>query len=145
MGLDGVELVMTIEEGFGVTIADAGAEACVTPAAVIDLVFGKLRATDERVCVSQRAFYLLRKALTQTLGVSRRKVELSADIRSFTVDRSERAVWDDLKTAVHARSWPALCRPTWLVTSMWVLSLGMFCALIAVFYWAAAAACTVLA
>jgi hypothetical protein len=60
MGLDGVELVMSIEEGFGVTIADAEAEACVTPAAVIDLVFGKLRASDERVCISQRACFLQR-------------------------------------------------------------------------------------
>ena len=61
MGLDGVELVMAIEEGFGVTIADAEAEGCVTPAAMIDLVFHKLRASDERVCVSQRAFHLVRR------------------------------------------------------------------------------------
>jgi hypothetical protein len=58
MGLDGVELVMSIEEGFGVTITDAEAEACAaTPAAVIDLVYGKLRASDQRVCVSQRGFH----------------------------------------------------------------------------------------
>ena len=144
MGLDGVELVMAIEEGFGVTIADAEAEACVTPAAVIDLVFGKLRASDERVCVSQRAFYLLRKGLTRTLGVSRRKVDLTADIRSFTAGRAEREVWDDLKTAVQARSWPALAWPTWLTASMWFLSLGTFCALIALFHWAVAAAGAVL-
>jgi acyl carrier protein len=51
MGLDGVELVMALEEGFGVTITDADAEACVTPAIVIDLIFGKLRASDERVFI----------------------------------------------------------------------------------------------
>ncbi|MHB9006269.1 MAG: hypothetical protein ACYDC1_05010 [Limisphaerales bacterium] len=135
---------MAIEEGFGVTIADAEAEACLTPAAVIDLVLGKLRASDERVCVSQRAFYLLRKGLTRTLGVSRRKVDLAADIRSFTAGRSERAVWDDLKTAVQARSWPTLARPRWLTASIWILSLGTFCALIALFGCAAAATCAVL-
>jgi acyl carrier protein len=144
MGLDGVELVMSIEEGFGVTIADAEAEACVTPAAVVDLVFGKLRASDERVCVSQRAFYLLRKGLTRTLGVARRQVDLAADIRSFTAGRSEREVWDDLKTAVQARSWPALARPRWLTASLGMLSLGTFCALMARFHWAAAVAGTVL-
>ena len=57
MGLDGVELIMASEEGFGVTITDAEAEACATPAAVIDLVYGKLRASDQRVCVSQRGFW----------------------------------------------------------------------------------------
>jgi hypothetical protein len=144
MGLDGVELVMSIEEGFGVTIADAEAAACVTPAAVIDLVYGKLRASDERVCVSQRAFYLLRKGLTQTLGVSRREVGLTADIRSLTAGRPEREVWDDLKAAVQARSWPALARPRWLTASMWFLVLGTFCALVALFHWAVAAACALL-
>jgi acyl carrier protein len=144
MGLDGVELVMAIEEGFGVTIADAEAEACFTPAAVIDLVFGKLRATDERVCVSQRGFYLLRKGMTQTLGISRRTVDLSADIRSLTAGRSERKVWSELEATVQARSWPALARPRWLTASMWVLSLGTFCGLFAQFHWAIAAACSAL-
>jgi len=141
MGLDGVELVMSIEESFGVTITDAEAEACVTPAAVIDLVFRKLRASDERVCVSQRAFYLLRKGLTRTLGVSRWKVDLATDIRSLTTRRSEREVWDNLRTDVQARSWPALARPRWLTVSMWVLSLGTFFALTALFHWAVAVAC----
>ena len=81
---------MAIDEGFGITIAEA--EACVTPAAVIDLVVGKLRASDERVCISQRVFHLLRKGLTRTFGVSRRKVELAADIRSFTAGKSERSM-----------------------------------------------------
>jgi acyl carrier protein len=142
MGLDGIELVMALEERFGVTITDAEAEACFTPAAVIELIFGKLRASDERVCVSQRAFYLLRKGLTRALGVSRRSVALSSDIRSFTAGRSDREVWDDLKTAVQARSWPALARPLWLVVSLWLLSLGAFCAFFAVFPWYVAAFCT---
>jgi acyl carrier protein len=142
MGLEGVELVMALEEGFGVTITDAEAEASVTPAAVIDLIFGKLRASDERVCVSQRAFYLLRKGLARTLGVSRRSVALGADVRSFAVGRSERELWNDLKTTVQARSWPALARPSWLVASLWFLSLGGFCALLAVVPWYFAAACT---
>lgn len=134
---------MAVEEGFGVRIADTEAEVCVTPAALIGLVFGKLRAGDERVCVSQRAFYLLRKGLTRTLGVSRRRVYLTADIRSFTGGRSEIAIWHDLKTAVQARSWPALARPRWLTASMWILSLGTFCALIAYFHWVIAVGCTV--
>jgi acyl carrier protein len=139
MGLDGVELVMALEEGFGVTITDADAEACVTPAIVIDLIFGKLRASDERVCVSQRAFHLLRKAMTRTLRIPRQSVALSADVRSFIAGRSERQVWNDLKTAVQARSWPALARPTWLVASLWLLTIGTFCALLAAFHWVVAA------
>lgn len=133
---------MALEERFGVTITDAEAEASVTPAAVIDLIFGKLRSSDERVCVSQRAFYLLRKGLARTLGASRRSVGLGADIRSFAVGRSEREVWNDLKASVQARSWPAMARPSWLVASLWLLSLGAFCALLAVLPWWVAGAWT---
>lgn len=132
MGLDGVELVMALEESFGVTITDAEAESCITPAAVTALIFGKLRASDQRACVSQRAFYLLRQGLIQTLGVARRSVGLSADIRSFVVGRSEREVWQDVKTIVQARSWPSLARPTWLVAILWLLCLGTFAGLITV-------------
>jgi acyl carrier protein len=138
MGLDGVELVMAMEEGFGVTITDAEAQVCDTPAMVIDLIFGKLQASDERVCVSQRAFYLLRKGLTQTLGVRRRIVVLNSDVRSFTAGRSERQVWDDLKAAVQARSWPALARPIWLVAILWFLAIGMFFSLLTAFHWVVA-------
>jgi acyl carrier protein len=142
MGLDGVELVMALEESFGVTITDAEAEACATPGAVTEMIFGKLRTSDEQECVSQRAFYLLRNGLTRTLGVSRRSVVLAADIRSFKTERSERKVWDDLKIAVQARSWPHLVRPPWLVVSLWLLSLGIFCGLVAVFPWELAAFCS---
>ena len=134
--------MMALEEGFGMAITDAEAEVCVTPAAVIDVIFGKLRASDERACVSQRAFYLLRKGLTHTLGVSRRSVALSSDVRSFAGAKSEPEVWNDLKTAVQARSWPALARSNWLVAGLWLLSFALFLALVAAFHWAAAAACT---
>jgi acyl carrier protein len=142
MGLEGVELVMALEERFGVAISDAEAEASVTPASVVELIFGKLRSTDERVCVSQRAFYLLRKGLARTLGVSRRSVTLGTDVRSFAVGRSELEVWHDLKASIQARSWPALARPRGLVVGLWLLSLGVFCVLLAVFPWYVAGACT---
>jgi acyl carrier protein len=142
MGLDGVELVMAFEEGFGVTITDKEAEECFTSAAVIELIVGKLRASDERMCVSQRAFYLLRKGLTRSLGVSRRSVTLNSDIRTFAAGRSERKVWDDLRRAVQARSWPALARALWLIASLWLLYLVTLCGLFSVLPWYAATSCT---
>lgn len=41
MGLDAVELVMAIEEEFGIDISDAEAEAMATPRALIDFIWGK--------------------------------------------------------------------------------------------------------
>ena len=139
MGLDGVELVLAFEEAFRVTITDAEAEASITPAGVIDLIFGKLRSSDDQVCVSQRAFYLLRIGLARTLGASRRSVTLGTDVRSLLVGRSEREMWHDLKATVHARSWPALVRLAWVEASLWVPSLGIFGALWAALPWYVAA------
>jgi acyl carrier protein len=126
MGLDGVELVMDLEETFGITIADAEAQECITPAAIIEMVLAKLQLGDERVCMSQRAFYQLRKGLTQAMGVSRRNVTLDTDVRSLAAARPERIVWEDLKKSVQARSWPALVRPPWLVAGLWFLFLVTF-------------------
>ena len=144
IGQRGQQKAVRLEERFGVTITDAEAEVCFTPSAVIDLVFGKLRSSDERVCVSQRAFYLLRKGLLRTLGIGRRSVVLGADLRSFTGGRLEQEVWGDLKNAVQARSWPALARPRWLIIMLWLLSSGGFAVLLALTHWAVAAVCAIL-
>ncbi len=108
MGLDIVELVMAVEETFGVSISDAEAVRCETPADVIAVVLGKLRTIEETGCVSQRGFYVLRRALTETLGIERRSVTLDLEIRSLRCGTSDRAVWEELKVATKARSWPSL-------------------------------------
>ncbi len=122
MGLDSVELAMAFEESFGVTISDAEAATCETPTDVIELVLGKLRVSEDAGCVSQRGFYALRRALTETLGIKRGSVTLDFDIRSLISERSDRAIWESLKAATNARSWPSLVRSRWLVVSLWLLT-----------------------
>ena len=41
MGLDAVELVMAIEEEFGIDMAEAESESCPTPRALIDFLWAK--------------------------------------------------------------------------------------------------------
>src|SRR5262245_35897123 len=126
MGLEGVELLLALEETFGVTITDAEAEAAVTPALITELIFSKLHTSDQKVCVSQRGFYLLRKGLAHTMGVSRRSVTLNQDIRAFSSTPTESRVWADLMSAVQARSWPPLARPPWLTACLSLLLLASF-------------------
>jgi acyl carrier protein len=140
MGLDSVELVMAIEEGFGVNISDAEAETCITPSLLIDVVFAKLRSTDERVCLTQRAFYLLRNAAIKNLGVARKAVVLDADIRSLARDRNQKIIWNNLKTEIQARSWPALARPSWLTVILGICSVFIFLSAIYHQHWIMATA-----
>jgi acyl carrier protein len=144
MGLDGVELVMAFEEEFGVRIANAEAEICFTPAMVIDLVLGKLRSTEERVCSSQRAFHLLRRAAMETLGVARNRIVPEANLRALFEDRDERQASEVVRARLQARSWPPLARPIWMIAGLWIGSILVFCVGAALVHWSVAAIATVL-
>lgn len=70
MGLDGVELVMELEEAFGVELEDEALVELTTPRKAIDLILSRLETVQENMCLSQRAFYLLRRALTEHSGAA---------------------------------------------------------------------------
>lgn len=74
MGLDGVEIVMKVEETFDITIADKEAEKCLTPGQLIDLVMNKVGRTDHAACLTQRAFHRLRASLMERLGLKRNQI-----------------------------------------------------------------------
>jgi hypothetical protein len=126
MGLDSVELIMSLEETFGVEIKDEEAENAVTPRIVIDLIFSKLAATDENTCQTQRAFYVLRKSLVRLLGLHRSEVLLSSPIRPFIPREKEGVLWQRLGREVLARRWPGLVRPEWMVFCVHGGTLGLF-------------------
>lgn len=130
MGLDSVELAMAFEETFGVTISDAEAVKCETPADVIALVLGKIQTSGTKGCLSQRGFYVLRRALTEELGIDRRAVTLDTAVRSLSSGKSDPELWESLKSATKARRWPSLVRPGLLVGCLWLLTgtllIGLF-------------------
>ncbi len=113
MGLDGVELVMAFEEAFGISISDADAAAAVTPGMVVDLVCRHLERTDARTCQTQRAFYLLRRALMSLTQKPRSAIAPTTPLRDLFDTNDARVLWPQLKAAVDARSWPHLVRPRW--------------------------------
>lgn len=108
MGLDGVELVMETEKTFGISISNDEAEAIRTPGMLIELIRGKVKQTDERYCRSQRAFYLLRKALQNNFGSQRCDVNLSTSVTSYLDQRSHVPQWNELQKSIGATRWPAL-------------------------------------
>jgi acyl carrier protein len=114
MGLDGVELVMAFEESFGISINDADAAAAVTPGMVVDLVCRQLDMTDARACQTQRAFYLLRRALMNLTQKPRRAITPTTPLRDLFDTNDARVIWPQLQAAVDARGWPKLARPRWL-------------------------------
>jgi hypothetical protein len=73
MGLDAVELVMAVEEKFGITISDEEATNALTVGDLKRLVQAKLKLTDTEGCLTQRAFHLLRKNAISQFGTTRSK------------------------------------------------------------------------
>jgi acyl carrier protein len=133
MGLDSVELVMTLEETFGVELKDQEVVQCVTPLLVTDLVFSKVQATDRKVCQSQRAFYVLRRALVRRFNLPRSRITLDMSFRDLLLPVDEARVWADLKSDVRARYWPQLARPLWMTWSLSVLAIVVFVAVTLIF------------
>ena len=74
MGLDAVELLMAVEEKFGVSITDEEATKAVTVGDLKQLVKTKLDVADADGCLTQRAFHLIRKKATAEFGVLRRNL-----------------------------------------------------------------------
>lgn len=74
MGLDSVELVMAIEEEFGLDIPDRDAEKMITVGDVYEWLRVRLSTADPRACLTQRVFYKLRRALIENYNVSRHTI-----------------------------------------------------------------------
>lgn len=98
MGLDAVELLIAVEETFGIAIPDAEAAAMITPAHLISHVQRAVGSTqDRRACISLRAFHCVRASLMRSVGVSRSEVTLHTPIRAlFPVSRRSH-LWDSFR------------------------------------------------
>lgn len=115
MGLDGVELIMKLEESFGVDLKDDEVVKTVTPRMVGDLIFSKLAAADEATCQTQRAFYVVRNGMMRLLHLRRTQVTPDTEIRHLIPREKESEIWPQLGTEILARRWPELARPQWVV------------------------------
>jgi acyl carrier protein len=125
MGLDGVELVMALEEAFGVELSDDEVYKSETPRIMSDVIFAKLRATDKKICQTQRAFYILRRALMKLLDLKREEVTLDLRFRDFVSKGNHKEFWQQLQSATKARKFPDLARPIWLTLLLAISSLAL--------------------
>jgi hypothetical protein len=113
MGLDMVEFVMAVEDAFGLAIADADAAYLRTPREVIDHVTRLLPTAATDRCLTQRAFYQLRRATVAELGLERANV--CADTSLAAVFGSDAApAWQAVRTTLGAQQWPRIGRDRWL-------------------------------
>ena len=113
MGLDLVELVMRIEDAFGIAIPDKEASRLLTPDDVAAFILTRLEVSDRPLpCLSQTAFHLLRRHFTQTLHVARRHFTPDAPLTSLLPESSAQDAWERIGRDTGLKGWPSI-RPRW--------------------------------
>lgn len=114
MGLDSVELVMTIEKSFGIAIEDSEAASVRTAGQLLALVMSKLEPGTGQGCLTSHAFYRLRSALLKVTGLPRRAIAPATRTESLWPPATRRAAWSKVAREVGV-DLPPLERPAWLV------------------------------
>jgi hypothetical protein len=115
MGLDIVELVIRIEETFSIQIPDRVASELTTPRKVTDFILTQVDESHAPLtCLSQKAFYMLRRGFIHHLSLPRRQFRVDATLREIVPEESRDGVWKEIGSALGAKKWPAMSRPKWL-------------------------------
>jgi acyl carrier protein len=136
MGLDGIELLMAVEEEFKMAIPYGDAAECVTVGKLVDLVYSRLQKCREYPCASQHGFYVIRSQLMKVLGVPRAQIKPETNLIDLLGRKDRKQRWQKLLESVieEKRLFLDLVRPNWLII---VLLLLMFatCLGLVMFTW----------
>lgn len=109
MGLDAVELVMSVEDAFQINISDEEASKTTTVGELHDLVLSKLtiKGNDDeqssRRCLTSAAFYRVRRAMVEVLRIDRRKITPTTELRDLLPRPKRRENWDLIKQAINLK------------------------------------------
>lgn len=112
MGMDGVEIVMKVEEAFDIQIEDSEAAKLLIPRQLIDLVEAKVANVETTVCLTHRAFNLLRRQLVQSQGMLRDQITPSTNLNNLLPASCRKSFIGSLAGAI-ATDAPKLVRPLW--------------------------------
>jgi acyl carrier protein len=128
MGLELVELVIRFEEAFGITISDEAAARMTTPREVTEFVATHVDVADGDACLSQQAFYFLRRGFCNSLQLPRTAFHSDVVLQTLIAKQNRKPLWGQLQIELGPRVLPDLARPLWLVylLSAGTLSLAVF-------------------
>jgi hypothetical protein len=111
MGLDSIELIMSMEEYFQISIPDEIACQMRTPGNIVDYILLRVASESDHPCLEQIAFYRLRRACMQVFATPRKLIRPNTkweDIlpRHSGLGRSHN--WKLLHQATGTPQWPRL-------------------------------------
>lgn len=134
MGLDTVEIVLRVEETFGVDLPDDELGSVATVGDLYRLLLSRLDGS--YACLSSRAFYRVRKSMVEVLGVSRRSIRPSTELEALLGDGRRIERWKSIANLASLR-FPRLEHPHWFDRAALAISAVIYllaCALVMPFY-----------
>ena len=128
MGLETVELVSRFDEAFEITISDEAAARMGTPREVTDFIATQVAMADADACLSQQAFYFLRRGFSNSLQLPRTAFHSDVALQTLIPKQNRKHVWGQLRMEMGSNVLPDLARPLWLfyLLSAATLSLAVF-------------------
>jgi hypothetical protein len=114
MSLDMVEFVMGVEEAFGVRIANDIAATLFTPRCLVDYLYGQLPQSRESRCLSQRAFYRIRRALAERVRVPKSVLRPGVELLTVLPALAARNAWAEVGVLLGYPRWPRVYGGSWL-------------------------------
>jgi acyl carrier protein len=124
MGLEAAELIMSVENAFGITISEEEGATLVTPKDLIELIRAKVPPTKNSRCLSQSAFYFIRATATECCGIKRGAFQTTSNLATLISKKHHMTFWNTLQEKTRIQeNWPLLSRPAWLISAIW---LGVF-------------------
>ena len=107
MGMDGVELVMSVEERFGLEIPDEDAQRITSPAKLLNYLAERVPMRAEPGCHSQQLFYRLRRGFRRQVPALLGRFAPDTKIASILHRDQWPRVWDAIRADVGTPTWPA--------------------------------------
>ena len=103
MGLELVEILMEVEETFGIIVSDDDAFQDGTVGAFHKYILDLREQQMQQGCPTGRVFRDIRRVLMETTSVPRRAIRLSTELTTILPLRSRRRVWNRLQKDVPGR------------------------------------------
>ncbi len=103
MGLELVEIVMEVEETFGVIVSDEAAPEIRTVGQLHAYILDRRHQTQQQGCPTGRVFRDIRQVLTAAAAVPRQAVRPSTELAAILPPPIRRRVWKTLQQKVSGR------------------------------------------
>jgi acyl carrier protein len=113
MGLDSVEILVNVENAFGITISNYEAEKIATVGDIHQLVWRTLQGRQSMRCKMQQLFYKLRYTLAVKFNVPKETIELDASLNEIFPPVNRRLLYRKLEKEMEVQLPPLVLPPVW--------------------------------